>query len=159
MPVAPERLNAELKYTWQPFALGGKHLSFAEHVTARLERGLCSWWGPAIYKWEGPITTGPHSGKTGVLIGETGDLRQRIKQYVAGTQERGNKLWRDTFLSLGDIRLFTLNLQSFAVDGRAPITPSEALASNNVRLILEQLLVMHALSSGNGSLWIVNARQ
>ena len=44
------------------------------------------------------------------LFGETGDLRRRIKQYVTGTQDRGNKLWKETFLSLGDIRLYTLEL-------------------------------------------------
>jgi hypothetical protein len=159
MSASPQTMNVELKYTWQPFAVGGKHLSFSEHITARLERGLCSWWGPAIYKWEGPVHSGPKTGKVGVLIGETGDLRQRIKQYVSGTQERGNKLWRETFLSLGDIRLYTLNLVSFAVDGRTNMAAGEVLARNNLRLILEQLLVMHILSSSNGSVWVVNARQ
>jgi hypothetical protein len=159
MAAETRSLTAELKYSWQPFLVGGRHLSFADHVSARLERGLCSWWGPAIYKWEGPIRSGPNAGKTGVLIGETGDLRQRIKQYVSGTQERGNKLWRETFLSVSDAKLFTLHLESFAVEGRTPLVAEAALDSNNVRLILEQLLVMQALSSGNGSVWIVNARQ
>lgn len=152
-------LTAELKYSWQPFLVAGRHLSFTDHVSARLERGLCSWWGPAIYKWEGPVHSGPNAGKIGILIGETGDLRQRIKQYVSGTQERGNKLWRDTFLSVSDAKLYTLHLESFAVEGRAPLGAGATLESTNVRLILEQLLVMQALSSGDGSVWIVNARQ
>jgi len=97
-------LTAQLRYSWQPFLVAGRHLSFADHVSARLERGLCSWWGPAIYKWEGPVRSGPNAGKIGILIGETGDLRQRIKQYVSGTQERGNKLWRETFLSVSDAK-------------------------------------------------------
>jgi hypothetical protein len=128
-------------------------------VSARLERALCSWWGPAIYKWEGTVRSGPNAGKTGVLIGETGDLRQRVKQYVSGTQERGNKLWRETFLSLSDAQLYTLHLESFAVGGRTPLSSAEALQSNNMRLILEQLLVMQVISSRNEALWVVNARQ
>lgn len=159
MSGAPSSLKAELKYSWEPFLVGGRHLSFADHVAARLKRGMCSWWGPAIYKWEGLLASGPHAGKTALLIGETGDLRQRIKQYVSGTQERGNKLWRDTFLSVSDAKLYTLRLASFAVEGRAPMSASEALTSNNVRLILEQLLVMQALSTSNGATWVVNARQ
>lgn len=152
-------LIAELKYSWQPFVLGDRHLSFADHVSARLERARCSWWGPAIYIWEGSVRAGPNTGKTGLLIGETGDLRQRIKQYVSGTQERGNKLWRETFLSISEARLYTLNLESFAVGDRSAISTRAALESNNVRLVLEQLLVMEALSSSDDSTWIVNARQ
>lgn len=156
---AAQKLTAEVKYEWRPFLLSGNHLSFAEHVAARLERALCSWWGPAIYKWEGPVKAGPNAGKTGVLIGETGDLRQRVKQYISGTQERGNKLWREAFLSVSDARLYTLHLESFAVEGRSPVTAEEALQSNNMRLILEQLLVMQALSVSSSSTWVVNARQ
>ncbi len=105
---------------------------------------------------------GPHAGKTGILIGETSDLRQRIKQYVSGTQERGNKLWRETFLVRGDIRLYTLDLDSFelqASDRSISIAPASALASANMRLVLEQLLVMRAVASADESTWVVNARQ
>jgi len=80
------------------------------------------------------------------LIGETGNLRQRIKQYVAGTQERGNKLWRDTFLTVGDIHLYVLRLKSFIVSGREPADASVVVSSNNLRLLLEQLLVMQAVA-------------
>jgi hypothetical protein len=152
-------LIVELKYCWEPFLVGGRHLSFAEHVSARLNRTRCTWWGPAIYKWEGALKSGPNADKTGVLIGETGNLRQRIKQYVSGTQERGNKLWRERFLSVSDAKLYTLRLNSLAVSGRAPMSIEQALNSNNVRLMLEQLLVMQVLSINNGSLWVVNARQ
>lgn len=142
--------------------MDGAHLTFAEHVQARLEEHRCSCWGPAVYKWEGPLAAGPHSGKVGVLIGETGDLRQRIKQYISGTQERGNRLWRETFLARGDIRLFTLDLQSFRVSGPLgsnSIQPAHAMSSNNMRLVLEQLLVMQAVAEAGESVWVVNARQ
>ncbi|HTU19891.1 MAG TPA: hypothetical protein VMG10_17645 [Gemmataceae bacterium] len=134
--VTPATLTAELKYCWRPFLVGGQHLSFVEHKSARLKRRLCSCWGPAIYKWEGIFRSGAHAGKTGVLIGETGDLRQRIKQCVSGTQERGNKLWRITFLSVSDAKLYTLHLDSFVVGDREPMLTEQALRSNNVRLIL-----------------------
>jgi hypothetical protein len=152
-------LTAKLKYHWEPFLVAKQHLSFTGHMSARLERRLCSRWGPAIYKWEGQLQSGPNAGKTGILIGETGNLRQRIKQYVSGTQERGNKLWRETFLRVSDGKLYTLHVESFSVGGRLPISAKEAQGSNNVRLILEQLLVMQALSSNNGCMWVVNARQ
>ncbi len=103
------------------------------------------------------IRVGPHAGKRALLIGETGDLRQR-RQYVSGTQERGNKLWRETFLMLGDARLFILSLASFSVSGREPLGVSQVFYSNNLRLVLEQLLVMHALAEADDSTWVVNGR-
>lgn len=120
-------------------------------------------WGPAFYTWEGSVTQGPHSGSVGILIGETSDLRQRIKQYVSGTQERGNKLWREDFLLLGDVRLCTLDLHSLVVGGREhpeSIGPQAAIESANLRLVLEQLLVMKAVAAARDSCsWVVNARQ
>jgi len=153
-----EHLTADLEYEWLPFTVDGVHLTFAQHATARLEQGRCSCWGPAVYKWQGRIASGPHAGSIGILIGETGDLRQRIKHYVSGTQERGNKLWRDTFLTLGDISLYTLKPHVFAAAG-VKVEPALALSSNNMRLVLEQLLVMRALAGADNSKWVVNARQ
>ena len=157
-----ELLAVELSYEWKPFTVNGTHLTYSQHVSSRLEYSRCSHWGPAVYKWEGLISRGPNAGKTGILIGETGDLRQRIKQYISGTQERGNKLWRESFLSLGEIKLFTLDLQQFTVGDeheRTPVETSEMLSSNNVRLVLEQLLVMREVTRKDNCKWIVNARQ
>src|SRR5262245_58122623 len=106
--MALQRVVADITYEWVPFRLDGQHLTFAQHCTSRLSSGRCSHWGPVVYKWEGRVASGPNTGKTGVLIGETEDLRQRVKQYVAGTQARGNQLWRETFLSLGDVHLWIL---------------------------------------------------
>ena len=157
-----ERSITEIEYSWRPFTLDGRHLSFADHVTARLEERRCSCWGPAVYKWQGPVKSGPQTGKLAILIGETGDLRQRIKQYVTGTQDRGNKLWRESFLSLGDVRLYTLDLQAFKVAGSRgtnSLSPRDVLASNNMRLVLEQILVMQAVADADDSALVVNARQ
>jgi hypothetical protein len=81
--VLPERelLDFQLECGWTPFTLRGKHLSFRDHCVSRLTQSDCNHTGPAVYKWEGLVNDGEHAGKTGVLIGETGDLRQRIKQY------------------------------------------------------------------------------
>ncbi len=157
--MAYQNMIVNLQYSWEPFMVGGYHLTFSEHVAARLERGQCSCWGPSVYKWEGIVQSGVHAGKRALLVGETGDIRQRIKQYVSGTQERGNKLWRETFLSVSDTRLFTLNLASFSVSGHESIDPSEVFHSNNLRLVLEQLLVMQALVEADNSTWVVNAKQ
>jgi len=157
-----DRSTTEVEFSWRPFTLDGAHLLFAEHVGARLEEKRCSCWGPAIYKWHGLLKTGPHAGKVGILVGETANLRQRIKQYVSGTQGRGNKLWRDTFLSLGDVRLYTLDLHAFKVfgsRGTTSVPPTEALASSNMRLVLEQMLVMQAVADADDSIWVVNGRQ
>jgi hypothetical protein len=156
------RLTAEIAYRWRPFTVDGVHLTFSQHAHARLEERRCSCWGATVYKWQGPLIDGPHSGKVGVLIGETADLRQRIRQYVSGTQERGDKLWRETFLARGDVRLYTLDLHSFAVPGAGgstSIPPAEALASANIRRVLEKLLVMQAVADAGGLTWVVNARQ
>jgi hypothetical protein len=160
--VAHERLLADLSYEWAPFTLEGQHLTFAQHCGARLASSRCSHWGAAVYKWEGALSSGPHTGKRGILIGETEDLRQRIKQYVAGTQDRGNRLWRESFLQLGDIRLWVLQLHGFCLTlgEHAVLVPApELLASNNRRLVLEQLLVMRTLHEADRTTWIVNARQ
>jgi hypothetical protein len=157
-----DTLAVELSYSWRPFTVDDVHLSFAQHCGVRLDSPRCSHCGPAVYKWEGLVASGPNAGKVGVLIGETGDLRQRIKQYVAGTQERGNKLWRETFLMKAEARLFVLDLKGLSVrsgDGVRTIASTELLQSNNRRLVLEQLLVMDAVARAGDSTWIVNARQ
>jgi len=52
-------LSTTLQYEWQPFTLSGKHLTFEEHISGRLYQTKCSHWGPAVYRWEGLIHTGP----------------------------------------------------------------------------------------------------
>jgi len=151
--MSEEQLNAELMYSWEPFTVDGAHLTFAQHVEARLQRNRCSHWGPAVYKWEGPVTSGPNAGTIGLLIGETDDLRQRIKQYVSGTQERGNKLWRETFLSKGEVGLHILRLRSFSIsdgDRSASVEVVTALSSPNMRLCVdcERAAVTPNLSCG-----------
>jgi hypothetical protein len=71
--------------------------------------------------------------QTGVLIGETGDLRQRIKQYVTGTQECGNKYWREQFLTKGDIHLYVLDSARFRFNGPQFSWDLCDLSGNNVR--------------------------
>ena len=111
--MARQFIQATLEYQWEPFTLRGRHLTFKEHIHSRLERAYSSHWGPAVYRWKGEVRQGPCLGRIGVLIGETSDLRHRIKQYISGTQKRGNKLWRETFLNLGDIRLDILTVHNF----------------------------------------------
>lgn len=155
-------LESSIQYEWVPFTLNGAHITFIQHKSSRLEQTKCSQWGAAIYMWKGQLDIGPKSGKTGVLIGETKNIRQRIKQYISGTQPRGNKLWRESFLELGDIFLYTLRLVSFRIafeDGSKEITPDNALASNNMRLILEQLLISREIIQGDPGLWVVNSRK
>lgn len=154
-----QSLSAEIVYSWQPFTLSGRHLNFDEHVVSRLTEGQCSCWGAAIYKWEGQMHTGPHAGKTGVLIGETANLRQRIKQYIRGTQECGNKHWREDFLCMGDVRLYYLQLETFSVSGRMVDDAKDVFSSNNRRIVLEQLLVMNEVANAGDTVWVVNARQ
>jgi hypothetical protein len=108
------------------------------------------------------LNSGQNAGKTGVLIGETKNLRPRIKQYISGTQNSGNKLWRETFLALGDARLYILDILQFSIgegSEKDSIKASKAFASNNMRLVLEQLLVSREVARRDSSRWIVNARQ
>ena len=157
-----QHLATNLSYKWKPFLLDGVHLTFKQHVISRLEQAKCSHWGSAIYKWEGEITQGINGKKTGVLIGETGDLRQRVKQYISGTQPRGNKLWRESFLTQGDIQLYILDIKNLSISEDNKITTiksSDALNSNNIRLLLEQLLVSKEVAKGDNRIWVVNARQ
>jgi len=151
-----ESLNFDFEYTWEPFTFQGRHLTFEEHRHVRLNKEESSHWGSAIYKWEGLIAQGDHAGETGVLIGETQDLRQRIKQYISGTQESGNKYWREKFLTKGDIRLYVLKFAQGNVH-----TPSGKIAildlvSKNSRLVLEQLLVLREVARKDKKQWIVN---
>ncbi len=156
-----ESLNFNLKYIWEPFTSQGVHLPFEEHRSTRLTRSACSHWGAAVYKWEGPVTEGPHTGKVGVLIGETEDLRQRIKQYVSGTQVAGNKYWREQFLEKGIIRLYILGELGGEVttpDGGSLAVGKEGLRSNNTRLVVEQLLVLREIARADPTRWIVNRK-
>ncbi len=154
-------LSVTFQYEWRPFTLGGQHLTFLGHVDSRLEKAKSSHWGSVIYKWEGKLNEGIHSNQTGILIGETKDIRQRIKQYVSGPQERGNKLWRETFLSKGEIYLFVLEYSELSIQGknRQTTDPENILSSANMRLVLEQLLVQEVVSSSDKTVWVVNARQ
>ena len=159
--MAKQFIQAKLEYEWEPFTFRGHHLTFHEHTNSRLQRSYCSHWGPAIYRWKGELQDGPQSGQVGVLIGETSNLRQRIKHYVSGTQKNGNKLWRETFLNFGEIRLYVLKIHSFLIahnqSGLAN-SPDEALNSSNQRVLIEQLLVRQAVSCEDNRTWIVNAR-
>jgi len=156
-----ESLSFNLEYEWVPFTLRGVHMAFEEHRTARLSQQDSSDWGPTVYRWEGTLNQGEHSGQVGVLIGETDDLRQRIKQYVSGTQESGNKYWREQFLTRGDIRLSTIrfnNCRLNTTSGGVVNCEKRDLASGNFRLILEQLLVQVEVGKQDVGRWVVNRK-
>ena len=139
--------------------VSGRHLTFAEHCKSRLSQAGCNHWGPAVYKWEGALKEGIYAGRTGVLIGETSDLRQRIKQYISGTQESGNRYWREQFLTKGEIYLFILDAPKLRSKALLPGSQSlTTLSSNNVRLVLEQLLVFHEQTKADAGKWIVNRK-
>ncbi len=154
-----ECVDFQFEYHWKPFTVSGRHLTFREHVSSRLFAADCNHWGPAVYKWEGAIKEGMYADQIGILIGETGDLRQRIKQYVSGTQKTGNKYWREQFLTMGDIYLYVLDAPILRFKAVPIETPNTAtLSSNNLRLVLEQLLVFHEVAKADGGKWIVNRK-
>jgi len=157
-----DSLSCEFQYEWEPFTAEGRHLTFEDHRPTRLMEGACSHWGPAVYKWEGMLSKGEQRGKVGILIGETGKLRQRIKQYISGTQKSGNLYWRENFLTQGDIHLYVLRFIGGIVNPQIgnPLTLRPVdVSSNNMRLVLEQLLVMKELALGEEGRWIVNRKQ
>ena len=154
-----ELLTLGIRYLWEPFTLLGRHLTFNEHQNERLFKADCSHWGVAVYKWEGFLTQGEHAGNKGVLIGETGDLRHRIKQYISGTQQSGNKYWREQFLTKGDIRLWILHLGEGKIQksvGDSEVLRSTNLSTKNFRQLVEQLLVLHEVQDIKAKKWIVN---
>jgi hypothetical protein len=156
-----ESLDFEFNYSWEPFTFQGKHLTFQEHCKSRLSRSVCSHWGPAVYKWEGLLIQGEHSGEIGILIGETDDLRRRVKQYISGMQESGNKYWREQFLTKGNVRLYILRLAEGCIrtpPGESLPINNDALTSNNIRLVLEQLLVLREVAQRDEKRWIVNRK-
>ena len=157
----PDRLGVSLTYSWEPFTFRGRHLTFADHRVTRLSAHDCSHWGAVVYKWEGLIAEGDHAGEMGILIGESQDLRQRIKQYVSGTQKSGNKFWREQFLTKGNIHLYILKFDQIEVPvtfGESLTLTSDAVASNNVRLVLEQLLVLREVIREDRKRWVVNRK-
>lgn len=153
-----ESIDFQLEYGWKPFTLCGRHLSFRDHCISRLSKADCNHWGAAVYKWEGLVKEGEHAGQTGVLIGETGDLRSRVKQYVSGTQNSGNKFWRDQFLIKGEIYLYVLESAILRSKWSSLESKLVDLSGSNVRLVLEQLLVFREAARGDGSRWIVNRK-
>ena len=155
-----ECLDFQLEYCWKPFSVCRKQLTFRQHCSSRLCQADCNYWGPAVYKWQGVLNEGEHRGQMGVYFGETGDLRARVKQYVSGTQERGNKLVREEFLTKGEIYLYVLD--SFVLRSKWSHFTSDfhdlSLCGANVRLVLEQLLVWREVAKGEGNTWIVNRK-
>ncbi|OQY34735.1 MAG: hypothetical protein B6243_05265 [Anaerolineaceae bacterium 4572_5.2] len=155
------KIQFSFEYAWEPFEVERRHLTFKQHKSARLSRYKCSHWGAAIYKWEGVLQEEPNAGKIGILIGETKDLRQRIKQYISGTQKSGNVFWRENFLERGDIYLYILKLQTvhFIADAiRQKKLDIQDLSSGNVRVVYEQLLVMSEVAKKQQNVWIVNRK-
>lgn len=162
--MTPQELTAVFQYEWEPFNLDGSHPTFAEFATARLDRGKISHWGPAIFKWEG--LAGPKAGTMyGTAFGEmrpgnrafpideTSDLRQSIKQYVFGTE---GEFYRDQFLNYVEARLFVLNLQSFSVAGRQPLSVLDILRTTSLRAMLRHLLVLRAIRLTPQVVWLTN---
>jgi hypothetical protein len=107
---------------------------------------------------KGNLRVGEKAGKTGILVGETDDIRARLNQYKTGTQTSGNKYWREEFLRKGDIFYWVFELQRCQLQGVR--VHREQLSSKNFRLVLEQLLVRELLASYDPSTtWIVNRMQ
>lgn len=131
------------EYSWEPFLVRGQHQTFTDIHRGRLT--ACSHDGPAVYKWEGKITEGPKTGLLGIYVGETGDMIQRIRQYRRGTQERGNRRWREEFLERGEVRLYVAHL------------PGVDLSSVEVRRGLEQQILGH--QPDGAGVWVVNRRR
>lgn len=155
-------IGFDFNYYWEPFVFMGKHLTFIEHCNIRLTKEDCSHWGVAIYKWEGLVAQGEHKGKLGILIGETQDLRQRIKQYISGTQKQGNKYWREKFLSQGDIFLYVLGFlggKACPRSGEILKIGIDSIFSKNIRVLIEQSLVLNELSVQGENRWVVNRQQ
>lgn len=149
-------INVVFDYEWLPFTVAKRPFCFAHKSTTRLEQGLCSHWGPAIYKWQCTIATGPFRGKVGILIGETDDLRSRINQYATGTQPTGNLYWRRELLECGEALLFTLNCKRFELVNGVSVSVPTLMRSKNTRLILEQLLILRESYPVDERKWIVN---
>ena len=160
-----KNLGFSFDYQWEPFEVEGKHLSFYEHKTTRLNQNKCSHWGAAIYKWEGMLDDGPNSGRKGILIGETDNLRQRIKQYISGTQPNGNAYWRKNFLERGEIYLYILNMERVVFESyeelvyQKDMNPND-FSSGNRRVIYEQLLILREveLRDKDDEIWVVNRK-
>jgi hypothetical protein len=117
--------------------------------------------GAAVYRWEGILNKDSHTGETGILIGDTDDIRQRINQYIHGQQASGNTYWRSIFLEKGDIHLFILNLHlmNFQIDNLDSIAFNiQDFSSGNMRLVYEQTLVMREAELKRPHVWIANRK-
>lgn len=151
-------MKLEIEYEWEPFSVDQICYMHSTHFNIRLNRDSCSHWGPAIYKWEGAINQSghEHNGKTGLLIGETQDLRARLKQYATGTQPNGNLWWRKNFLECGQIGFYILKIHRLLINNRLE---HPQLDRKNWRLVLEQILVLEAVRDATPWQWVVNKMQ
>lgn len=152
-------LQFQFDYEWTPFMVGDSQLDFRSFQNGRLLRlaaNSCSHGGAVVYKWEGEIDQGEHIGQQGVLIGETDNVRQRLRQYRAGTQPLGNVFWREQFLTKGVIKYWILKITGCSLNVRQPTAD---LRRKNFRLVVEQLLVMELLQRNDPRQWIVNRIQ
>ncbi len=140
------RLHLALEYEWEPFTVGGEHLTFAQLAERKLLPNECSHWGAAVYKWEGPLSRGELGtgvGRVGIVIGETDNISGRIQQLAAAASQSG-ELWRHkSFLSQGDFRLFVFELRQAAIGEEEPTADLEGwfLYSPRERRIMYKDLV------------------
>lgn len=143
-------LTFELLYEWDPFIIAEKHLTFLKMGGYYLNGS--SHKGPSVYKWDGIVNQGPRAGQRGILIGETGDLHRRIREYRHGTHKSGNKYGnpkcREEFLDRGDIYLYVLRIASG--------TPVSDVSVRSIRKEIERRLIQDTRRAGGTNLWIVN---
>ena len=141
-------INFQLSYQWVPFTVNGSHYYYSPELI-RLSKGSYSHQGSVVYKWEGALP----DNKTGVLIGEAQDLHARIRQYRKGTQENGNKYWRDTFLSQGRIHLHVIEIQAGKLNDKDFIPD---LSLKHWRLVVEQFLIAQVRAEKRPDVILIN---
>ena len=147
------------EFTWTPFTVGDEQPCFQRLVRLRLNRGDCSHWGPAVYRWEGLVGSGEHEGRTGLYIGETKDLRARINQYRKGTQKKGNARVREEFPERGDIRLWVIEAATLSLSGPGLCVTyvQHDFSDSYVRKLVESLLLCAQRANEDSGYWVVNA--
>lgn len=97
---------------------------------------------------------------TAITLAHPGQRNGLRTSTARGTSARYSS--PETFLTKAEARLYVLDpkvLSARSGNAARPIATADVLRSNNRRLVLEQLLVMEAMTRDSKSFWVVNARQ
>jgi hypothetical protein len=128
------------KYEWVTLKREGMEYTFPKDPSPFLPGKVQPY--PGVYRWK---VTRQNSGEPKLaLIGESGNLRTRLNQYIKPNNPKmrhWNELFRREIRRGARIECQTLSFESFTIRG-ACVSPDGVISSPFIRVLVENLMLM-----------------